>query len=125
VPEPPGEAPAAEETRAEAQGAQEAQGATTETRASAQLPAADPEPTADTPASVIADPEPTKAAPPDTDPARQRACSPAAIRHARAERGLRCPRCRSYEVVPLSHQYLCCHCGRKARFGSWVSVSRR
>lgn len=56
-------------------------------------------------------------------------CSLAARRHAAAERGLRCPTCSSYEVVPKKgdqdgRRYTCCHCGKTADYGGFVSIHR-
>jgi len=60
------------------------------------------------------------------DPVRERYCTTSAVRRARSGRGLRCPRCSRYDVVPSSHgRYVSCHCGYQARFSGFVHISRR
>jgi len=60
------------------------------------------------------------------DPVRERYCTPSAVRRARSGRGLRCPRCSRYDVVPTSPgRYVSCHCGYEARFSGFVHVRRR
>jgi len=60
------------------------------------------------------------------DPVRERYCTPSAVRHARSGRGLRCPRCARYDVVPSSRgRYVSCHCGFEAPFSGFVHVHQR
>jgi transposase-like protein len=55
-------------------------------------------------------------------------CTVAARRVALDQRGLKCPGCGSYEVVPKKGRegrYVCCGCGKSADFFGWVRVSHR
>ncbi len=58
------------------------------------------------------------------DPA---SCTPEARRRALELRGLKCPACGSYEVVPKkgrTDRYICAGCAKTGDFHAWVRIDR-